>query len=401
MRRAPRSSLDSSPLLLIFLTVFIDLVGFGIILPVLPIFARRLTHDNELIVGILMASYSAMQFLFVPVLGRLSDRIGRKPVLLVSVMGSCLSFLLMGYALLPGVMSLALLFVSRILDGISGANLSAAQAYIADVTTPENRARGMGIIGAAFGLGFIFGPALGGILAHAYGPASPAFAAAGLAGVNAILIAAILPETLKEKGKPSDVNRSWLPLGQIAQRPAIVLPVLVGFLGWFAASISQFAFPLFMSDPAHWRLNEQQIGYLFAYIGILIAIIQGGLIGRLVKAMGEARVAWAGLAILAASYFLFPHIRSWPLIYVVLVGMALGQGMVIPSINGLVSRRSGANEQGIVLGINQSMASLARVLGPLVAGWTYQAFSPVTAYSAAGAALLLALAMASGFGKTS
>jgi DHA1 family tetracycline resistance protein-like MFS transporter len=385
---------------LIFLTVLIDLIGFGIILPIFPIFARELTHQNEMMVGLLLTSYSLMQFLFVPVLGRLSDRMGRKPVLIVSVIGTCVSFLLMGYALLPGVRSLPLLFLSRILDGISGANISAAQAYIADVTTAENRAKGMGIIGAAFGLGFILGPAVGGALAH-YGWQVPAFVAAGLSAVNALGIATILPESLKEKGRHTgeDMGR-WSLISRVAKRPEIALPVFVFFLGQLAASISQVAFPLFMSDPnLHWRLGTQSIGYLFAYIGLVVAFIQGGLIGRLVKRLGEVRVAWIGLFVLAVSYFLFPNVSTRPMLYLVLAGMAFGQGAMIPSLNSLVSRRSGAEEQGGILGVNQSMASLARVIGPLWAGWTYHSFAPASSYYSAAAVLVVALVAALSFGK--
>ena len=404
MRRTPRRDRtdrpDRSPLMLIFLTVVLDLIGFGIILPVLPLFAREATGNNEVMIGILMASYSAMQFLFVPVLGRLSDRVGRKPVLLASVLGSCFSYLLMAYALHPSVHSLPLLFLSRILDGISGANLAAAQAYVADVTTPENRSKGMGMIGAAFGIGFIIGPMMGGLLTHHFGASSPALAAAALAMANAFGIWRALPESLKEKGSAAGARFAPQNLfAEVARRREIALPVLVFFLAQFAAAVSQVAFPLFMSDPdLAWRLDERSIGYLFAYIGVVVAVIQGGLIGRLVKRLGETRVAWTGIAVLAASYFLFPYVATRPGLYAILAAMAFGQGATIPALNGLVSRRSGAGEQGSVLGVTMSMASRARVLGPLWAGWAY-GMAPGTAYTSAAAVLVLALVLSFGFGK--
>ena len=397
-RRAGRGDSFPSPLMLIFFTVFLDLVGFGIILPIQPIFARDLTGDNELTVGLLLASYSAMQFLFVPVLGRLSDRVGRKPVLLASVAGSCLSYLLMGYALLVG--SLPLLFLSRILDGISGANLSAAQAYIADVTTPENRAKGMGIIGAAFGLGFILGPGLAALLLP-FGHAAPAFGAAVLAGLNALAIAAVLPESLKKGDHTGERVSSWRALSQVARRKELATPILVFFLAQIAASMTQTAFPLFMSDPGlQLKMTPGEIAKYFIYLGVVVAVFQGGVIGRLVKRWGEARLAVIGVAVLAASYFVFPHVVTLPLLYGVLGAMAFGQGSIIPSLNGLISRRGGEGEQGTVLGANQSMASLARVLGPLLTGWTYYHLSGPTAYYVAGGFLALALVASAGLGRT-
>jgi DHA1 family tetracycline resistance protein-like MFS transporter len=398
VKSAP-SGKEKSPLFLIFFTVFIDLMGFGIIYPLLPIFANSISHNREIVVGLLLSAYPAMQFLFVPALGGLSDRIGRKPVLLLSVIGSCLSYLLMGYALQPGVRSLPLLFISQIINGVSGANIAAAQAYIADVTTLANRAKGMGMIGAAFGLGFMFGPALGGILGH-YNWAYPAYAAAAIAGLNAFGIWRILPESLQKNGeRPSVGRRSLLPLGEIAKRPQIALPIFVFFLAQFAAMVTQVAFPLFLSDPKlQWKFDERTIGYGFLYVGFVVALVQGGMIGRMVKRMGETRVAWMGLVILAASYFIFPKVASWAGLLLVLAAMALGQGSIIPSINSLISRRSGSEEQGSVLGINQSVASLARVLGPVWAGWVYS-LRPELAYTTAGFALLIAFIASLGFGS--
>ena len=399
----PSSRRTRSPLFLIFITVFVDLVGFGIVLPVLPLFAKHLTGGNSILLGLLLASYSAMQFIFVPILGAWSDRIGRKPILLGSVLGTCASFLLMGYALSPGVMSLPLLFVARILDGISGANLSVAQAAIADVTTPENRSKGMGLIGAAFGLGFTLGPPIGGLLTHAFGPSAPGYAGAALAGLNALGILAMFPETRPRLSKDQASGASPVPgrsraaLPEALRRADVGPPILVFGLGQLAASITQVAFPLFVSDSRlPWKFDERSIGFLFAFIGLMVGAVQGGLIGRLVKRSGEVKIAWMGLAVLAASYLIFPSVSWRPGLYLSLAAMALGQGSMISAMNGLISRRSGADEQGRILGASQSMASLARVLGPLAAGWAY-GFAPASAYYIAGAILLVALALASRF----
>jgi multidrug resistance protein len=279
-----------SPLLVIFVTVFIDLVGFGIVIPVLPYYAEGTRFGaTPREVGLLFASYSVMQLIFSPVLGRLSDRYGRRPILIISLLGTCLGFLILGFAT-----TLLMLFVGRIIDGISGGNISTAQAYIADVTTKENRAKGMGLIGAAFGLGFVFGPAIGGILSR-WGTNVPFLFAGSLAFLNVILLYFTLPETVTSD-HPARVSaasgRGWKQVIDALRQPQLAFVLGIYFLSIVAFSIMTTVFALFMMfrlgyDPWH-------SGWIFAFVGIVSAVVQGGLIGRLVKRFGEPSLVIAG-----------------------------------------------------------------------------------------------------------
>src|SRR6202163_342617 len=262
-----------SPLLVIFITVFIDLIGFGIVIPVLPYYAEGTRFGaTPREVGLLFASYSVMQLVFSPVLGRLSDKYGRRPILIISLLGTCLGFLILGFAT-----TLLMLFIGRIIDGISGGNISTAQAYIADVTTKENRAKGMGLIGAAFGLGFVFGPAIGGILSR-WGINVPFLFAGGLAFANAILLYFTLPETVTAD-HPARVSaargRSWKQLLDALRQSQLGLVLTIYFLSIVAFSIMTTVFALFMMfrlgyDPWH-------AGWIFAFVGIVSGFFKGGL----------------------------------------------------------------------------------------------------------------------------
>ena len=389
-----------SPLVVIFVTVFIDLVGFGIVIPLLPFYASRL-GASPLWIGILFASYSVMQLIFSPVLGRLSDRHGRRPVLLFSLLGTCLGFLILGFA-----NSLALLFVGRIIDGISGGNISTAQAYVADVTTPENRAKGMGLVGAAFGLGFIFGPAIGGTLSL-WGKSVPFFFAAGLALANTVLLYFALPETVTPDHPARTVDRSFSGMLRPLARPRLALVLSIYFLFIVAFSIMTTTFALYTM----WRYGyeEHHNGYLFAFIGVIAVIVQGGLIGRLVKRYGEPPFVIAGAALFIAGLLALPLIGpeagGLAALLLALAVLANGNAMATPSLQSLASKTAGEREQGTVLGLSQSAASLARVVGPLVGGWlVYSATAPrppgvdagsvrVTFWTA-GAVTLAALALA-------
>ena len=268
-----------SPQALIFGTVFLDLVGFGIVIPVLPLYAERF-GASPFVVGCLLGIYSAMQCLFAPLLGRLSDRIGRRPVLLVSVIGTSAGFLLMGLA-----NSLWLLFLARVIDGVTGGNISTAQAYIADITPPEERSRGMGLIGAAFGLGFIFGPAIGGLLSHV-SLGAPFIFAACLAAANALAIYWFLPESLPAHRRSRTQER--VPLSALVE-PARQRPLRIILLAYFfttvAFSLLTATYGLFAER--RFGYTAAQIGYVFAGQGLLGAIIQGGLMGWLVKELRE------------------------------------------------------------------------------------------------------------------
>lgn len=357
-----------SPLLVIFITVFIDLVGFGIVIPVLPYYAegsRFGATPRE--VGLLFASYSVMQLVFAPVLGRLSDKHGRRPILLISLLGTCLGFLILGFAT-----TLWMLFLGRIIDGISGGNISTAQAYIADVTTEENRAKGMGLIGAAFGLGFVLGPAIGGILSR-WGIGIPFLFAGGLAFANAILLYFTLPETVTPD-HPARVSaasgRGWNQVIEALRRPRLAFVLTIYFLSIVAFSIMTAIFSLFMLfrlgyDPWH-------SGWIFAFVGVISAIIQGGLIGRLVKHFGEAPLVIVGGLLFSLSLFASPFVApSIGLLGILSVGAlsSIGNALSAPSLTSLASKSASAAEQGSVLGVMQSVASLARAVGPSIAAF--------------------------------
>jgi DHA1 family tetracycline resistance protein-like MFS transporter len=355
-----------SPLLVIFVTVFIDLVGFGIVIPVLPYYAEGTRFGaTPREVGLLFASYSVMQLIFSPVLGRLSDKHGRRPILLISLLGTCLGFLILGFAT-----TLTMLFVGRIIDGISGGNISTAQAYIADITTKENRARGMGLIGAAFGLGFVFGPAIGGILSR-WGTNVPFLFAGGLSLANVILLYFTLPETITP-GHPARVSaasgRGWKQVIEALRQPQLAFVLTIYFLSIVAFSIMTAVFSLFMMfrlgyDPWH-------SGWIFAFVGIISAVVQGGLIGKLVKRFGEPTLVIVGGLLFTVSLFASPFVGpATGVIGILAVGAlsAIGNALAGPSLTSLGSKSASAAEQGSVLGVMQSVASLARAVGPTIA----------------------------------
>ena len=357
-----------SPLLVIFITVFIDLVGFGIVIPVLPFYAQGTKFGaTPREVGLLFASYSVMQLIFAPVLGRLSDKYGRRPVLLISLIGTSLGFLILGFAT-----TLWMLFLGRIIDGISGGNISTAQAYIADVTTKENRAKGMGLIGAAFGLGFVFGPAIGGVLSR-WGINVPFLFAGTLAFANAILLYFVLPETVTQD-HPARISaasgRGWRQLIESLKRPRLGFVLTIYFLSIVAFSIMTAVFSLFMM----FRLGYDAFhnGWVFAYVGVISAIIQGGLIGKLVKRFGEPALVIIGSLLFSASLFATPFIGpAVGLMGILLTGAvsSIGNALNAPSLSSLASKSAGAGEQGGVLGAMQSVASLARAVGPSLAAF--------------------------------
>src|SRR5437016_2211127 len=355
-----------SPLLFIFITIFIDLVGFGIVIPVLPFYAEGTKFGaTPREVGLLFASYSFMQLIFAPVLGRLSDKYGRRPILLISLLGTSLGFLILGFAT-----TLWMLFLGRIIDGISGGNISTAQAYIADVTTKENRAKGMGLIGAAFGLGFVFGPAIGGILSR-WGVNVPFLFAGGLAFANAILLYFTLPETVTPD-HPARVSaasgRGWQQLVVALREPRLAYVLAIYFLGIVAFSMMTATFSLFMM----FRLGYDAFhnGWVFAFVGIISAIIQGGLIGKLVKRFGEPLLIIVGALLFSASLFAIPFVTLASGLTALLAlgaATAIGQALSAPSLSSLASKTASAGEQGGVLGVMQSVASLARAVGPSLA----------------------------------
>ncbi len=353
-----------SPLLVIFVTVFIDLVGFGIVIPVLPFYVEGTQFDaSTRAVGLLFASYSVMQLIFSPILGRLSDRYGRRPVLFFSLLGTSLGFFILGSAT-----TLWMLFAGRIIDGITGGNISTAQAYIADVTTEENRAKGMGLIGAAFGLGFIFGPAIGGVLSR-WGVHVPFFFAGALSLANATLLYFVLPETVTadHPARVSAATGRWSQLAAALRRARLAYVLAVYFLFVTAFSVMTSSFGLF--TLYRFGFDAHDTGWIFAFVGVVGAVVQGGLISRLVKAFGEPALVIAGALLFAASLALIPLTgpqTGTPALLALGALFAFGNGLATPSLTSLASKSASKGEQGGMLGVTQAVASLARTVGPLV-----------------------------------
>lgn len=384
--REPREPDPSvSPLAVIFLTVFIDLLGFGIIIPLLPFYAESF-GANAFTVGTLSAVFSLMQFFFAPLWGRWSDRIGRRPIILLGLFGSCLSYLALALA-----SSLPLLFAARILGGIAGANIPTAQAYIADITTPENRARGMGLVGAAFGLGFVFGPALGGTLSH-FGPSTPMWFASALCLANFTAAWMFLPESRAAShasragvGRVEMVRRSLL-------RPELALLLALYFILSSAFSGFEATFALF--SERRFGFTAATIGYVFAFIGVILALAQGVLVGHVANAVGDRRVVPAAIAMIALGIGLVPFMSSVPMLLGALGILALGMGFNQPVLSSLVSKAAGADEQGAVLGLAQSLASLGRIVGPSWGGFLFDRYGMSFPYLSGAAIMSVAVVVA-------
>lgn len=374
-----------SPLVIIFLTVFIDLLGFGIIIPLLPFYAESF-GANAFTVGMLSTVYSLMQFFFAPIWGRWSDRIGRRPIILLGLFGSCVSYLALALA-----GSLPLLFAARIVGGIAGANIPTAQAYIADITTPENRARGMGMVGAAFGLGFVFGPALGGVLSH-LGPNAPMFFASALCFANFMAAWTFLPESRAAAhasqagvGRVEMVRRSLL-------RPELALLLALYFILSSAFSGFEATFALF--SERRFGFTAATIGYVFAFIGVILALAQGVLVGRVSKAVGDRRIVPMAIALIALGMGLIPFMGSVPMLLVALGLIALGMGFNQPVLSSLVSKAAGPDEQGGVLGLAQSLASLGRIVGPAWGGFLFDRYGVSFPYLSGAAIMSFAVVVA-------
>jgi MFS transporter, DHA1 family, tetracycline resistance protein len=383
----------------LFLIVVVDLVGFGLVIPLLPFYAVRFAASPQEVTA-LVAIYSLAQLVTAPLWGRLSDRVGRRPVLLASLTASALAYLWLG-----GATALWMLFAARAFAGACAGNIAAAQAYVAGVTQPEERARGMGLIGAAFGLGFMIGPALGGLLAGndpvAADLETPAWVAAGLSALALLGVALLLPESL-----PADRREGASPPGRVGavlnvlRRPVLSRLILVNFLVILAFAGMQSVFAIWAMPQLGW--GPAQVGYVFAYVGLVSAVLQGGLIGRLTRYFGEERLLLSGLALIAAGLLLMPFVHHLPVLVGAMTGLALGMGLMQPAITSLISRRAGPEEQGEIMGVSQSAASLSRVLGPLVAGYSFATFGRDSPYFLAAVVvvftLLLALKLPRGHG---
>jgi len=372
-----------SPLVVIFITVFIDLLGFGIIIPLLPFYAESY-GASAFTIGLLGTSFSLMQFLFSPIWGRWSDRIGRKPIILLGLMGSCLSYLTLALA-----GSLTMIFIARIIGGIAGANIPTAQAYIADVTTPENRAKGMGMVGAAFGLGFIFGPAIGGLMSR-ISPEAPMWFASALCLANFIAAWILLPESRRASAQTRTLGRLEA-FKHALTKPVLVLLLALYFIVTMAFSGFEATFALF--SEARFGFTSTSIGFLFAFIGVVLATIQGVLVHKVVKRIGEARLVPVAIFCIAVGIGLVPLAWSVPTLLVALGVLAVGMGFNNPSLTSMVSRLSDADDQGGTLGLASSLASLGRVIGPAWGGFLYDSYGMTTPYVSASGLMFIAFAV--------
>ena len=366
--------------LIIFLTVFIDLIGFGIVIPILPLYGEEYGASGMMI-GLIMASFSVMQFFFSPIWGRLSDRIGRRPVLLISLAGGAVAYGIFTLAsTVAGKPGLWLLLASRAFAGVCGGNISVAQAYIADITPPENRSARMGLIGMAFGLGFILGPPIGALSAQ-FGPAVPGWVATSLCTANFLLACFNLPESWKptsEHVAPRPRLKQWLhTLGQ----PKIGLLIGLFFLATFCFACYETTLALLAKKT--FAYDKKHVGYLFAYGGIISAIVQGGLIKPLVARLGEPRLITASFILTGISLVILPFVTSLHGLLLALALLAIGTSLNRPPTFGMISMLTPAVEQGSTMGVAQSAGSLSRIFGPIFAGFLFD-FHPSLPYVICG-----------------
>ncbi len=352
----------TKPIAIIFVTILIDLIGFGIMIPVLPYYVKLPEfHASPFEIGMLFAVYSLMQFIFSPILGSLSDKYGRRPILFLSLLGTAVAALITGLST-----TLWMVFIGRMFDGVTGGNISTAQAYIADVTTKENRAKGMGLVGAAFGFGFVLGPIIGGFMSQ-FGTHVPFFFVSALALINAISLYFFLPESRKFSENVQENRRGRIAeLLSSFENSRFAGTVLLYFLVVVAFSIMTTSFAQYTIFRFNYGVAEN--GYIFGFIGILAVVMQGGLFSKLVKKFGENRLIIIGCVLLSASFFAVPYVTpTFGGLTVLLIGVAcfaIGNSLSSPALTSVASKESSEESQGQALGTLQSAASLARFIGP-------------------------------------
>jgi MFS family permease len=364
----------SLALTLMFFTVFIDLIGFGIIIPLLPLYAKQLGASG-LVVGLLLMSYSLMQFFFAPMWGRLSDRVGRRPVLMISLSASAIGYTIWG---LSG--SLAALFISRIVAGFGNANLAVAQAYIADVTPEEKRSQGMGVIGAAFGLGFVLGPAIAGLACHlGIRPGALGFLAASFSITDLIFTAIALPEPENRKMNAyiHSTSGAGFYLRTIADKK-LSLSLFIMFASTFAFANMETTLVLLTSK--YFNFTMAQNSYLFTGLGLVMVLIQGGLIRQLGKKYPDAPLITLGTALTTLGLLLTPATHNLPVLCVALIILATGSGINNPASSSLLSKLAPKDETGGVMGVGQSVVTLGRILGPVAGGFLFDAVGVSSPY---------------------
>lgn len=363
-------------LVTIFAIVFTDLLGFSLILPLLPYYAEKF-GATPTVIGLLVASYALAQLIGAPLLGRLSDRYGRRPILLVSIAGTILGFLLLGFAEPIGLAFgganaavLAVLFLSRILDGLTGGNLTVAQAYITDVTDFKSRAKALGLIGAAFGLGFIIGPVIGGVLSQ-WGYAVPAFVAAALATANWLAVLFFLPESLTNEMRLAIAQRPraafsaaalWVALNRPRVGPLLHIRLFFGL----ASGMFQSIFAIYAQSKL--GLDAKETGYVLGYVGFLVVLVQGGLIGRLTARWSEKQLIFASTILLTFSFVAWALTPSLPVLLVVLIPLSVGTGIMNTVINSALTKVVYPEEVGGTLGLSASLESFSRVIAPSLGG---------------------------------
>jgi DHA1 family tetracycline resistance protein-like MFS transporter len=378
----------SRPLLVIFLTILVNLIGFGIIIPLLPFYATTF-GASPLVVGLLFASFSLAQLFASPLLGAWSDRWGRRPILIFSLVGTVVSFVMLAVA-----HSLTMLFAARIVDGLSGGNITTARAYIGDIATEENRAKSFGMLGAAFGLGFIIGPALGGLFAH-ISYTAPIWAAAAITVVAAFLAWFWLPETVHRVNAVA--GSPWKALRELSGRPNLRRLLAIDFLYWSSFGVYQTTFALF---GAHrFAFDATHTGYLLAAFGFLGVIVQVGLVGPIVKRLGEKQTLMAGLIFAAIGWGGSAMTHSLWVFMAMLVPGAIGIGLCNPSLVSLVSGAAGRHEQGRVQGAAGALESLGRTRGPIWGNGALQFLGEGAAYGSAAIVLLATAALTRGYEK--
>ncbi len=376
-----------SPLLVLFLVVMIDLIGFGIVLPLLPRYAEQ--YDaGPATQGLLMAAFSAMQFLIAPLWGRLSDRYGRRPILMIGLVGSVIAYTTFAFA-----NSLTLLFVSRIAAGAFGATIGTAAAYIADVTTQEQRGRGMALIGAAFGLGFTIGPAIGG-LSHGWSPHAPGLIAAGLSAGALLLAVGSLPEPARHAERAQRKLLDTTAIRHALATPTVPVVLLLQFVATFA--FANFEGTLSLFTDKRWGYDESENGVIFTFVGLSLVIAQGAIVRRIMPKVGETNLVIGGALLMAIGLSGVAWAPTLVPLLIALFTAVLGFSMVTPSLTSLLSLRTSPSTQGEILGLGQSMLSLARVLGPFVGNVLFGVRPTLpewTATAILGGAFVLALSL--------
>jgi DHA1 family tetracycline resistance protein-like MFS transporter len=373
-----------SPLFLMALTIFIDFTGFGLVIPLLPFWAERL-GASPFEVGLILTTYALAQFVCTPILGALSDRYGRKRIILISLGIEALSFALTALSA-----SLPMLLIARVVGGIGASNIGSAQAVVSDVTPPEKRAAGMGVIGAAIGMGFVVGPALGGAFS-AQGGALPFWIALGMALVNALLVLLLLPETRKKQAQSH--AREGLGLlfsgwGKVVHNRAIVSLVLVNLFYTLAFTGMEAVFPLLTQKNFGWGATQN--GYIFTYIGVLVVLMQGGLVRQLVKRLGERNLMLCGLVLLGAGLVMLIWSTNLAFLFVAVGVLSIGDGAVTPTSSAVLSLITPSSEQGEILGFAQGLGGLGRSAGPVIAGLLFS-IGPGAPFLAGGLFAILAI----------